>query len=40
MVLFSYGILSSYPKNVIATCLLLAVLTANGLVSPLLHDKV
>ena len=40
VVLFSYGILSTYPKNVISTSLLLIVLTANSLMSPVLHDRV
>lgn len=37
---FSYGILSSYPKHVIAGSLLLAALTANGFLNPFLHDRV
>jgi hypothetical protein len=40
IVIFSYSILSTYPKHVIATSLLLAVLTANNLMSPFLHDRV
>jgi hypothetical protein len=37
VVLFNYSILSNYPKNVIATCLLTAVLTANGLMNSAVH---
>lgn len=40
VVLFSYSILSTYPKNVIATSVLLAVFTSSGMISPFLHDKV
>jgi hypothetical protein len=40
IVIFSYGILSTYPKHVIATSLILAVLTANNLMSPFLQDRV
>lgn len=40
IVIFSYGILSGYPKNIIATALLLAALTASSLLNQFLHDKV
>lgn len=39
-IVFSYNILSTYPKNVISASLLLAAFTASGLLNPFLHDRV
>jgi nucleoside permease NupC len=40
VIIFSYNILSTYPKHVIATSLLMAVLTTNNLMSPFLKERV
>lgn len=40
IVIFSYSILSSYPKSTIATALLLATLTASSYLTQFLQEKV